>query len=116
MVAELMQVITDHSPMVGFVAALLIGVFLLARYLQASEMRDMRSRIDYLDDQIRALRYRDQCYFEYVIYIEDYNRKVELEAVRLGFTLPKRRSFLQFRDDWVIDNGLEDEEEAIWTG
>lgn len=114
MLADLFEIITNHSPVVGFVSALLIGVFLLARYLQAAEMRDMRRRIDYLDDQIRALRYRDECYFAYILEDQEYHNRVELIALQAGYRLEKHPSFLVFRDGWMKDRDLKDEEEEIW--
>lgn len=114
MTLELLAHLTENWPTVGLVATLLIGVYLLARYWATAEMRDMRRRIDYLDDQVKALRYRDQAYFEYVLYIEDYQRKVELVAVQHGIPLPKRIPFLEFRDKWMEDKGLLEQKDQIW--
>lgn len=111
---EWLSLLMEHWPTVGLIVTLLIGVFLVARYLRGAEVRDMRDRVDYLDGQVRALRYRDQCYFEYTLYIEECHRRAMLLAASKGCTFERHMSFLEFRDRWMLERGLQDEQEEIW--
>jgi len=109
-----LRVITEHWPTVGLVASLLIGVYLLARYYNGAEMSDMRRRVDYLDEQVRALRYRDQCYFDYIVFDEGYHQRHMLIAAEKGCEVEQHVSFLDFRDKWMRARGLQEEQEHIW--
>ena len=111
---EWLSHLTKQWPNVGLFATLLIGVYLLARYLSQAEVRDMRSRIEYLDDQVRALRYRDECYFAYILYDQNYHIALALVAAQQGFLPEKHLSFLEFREKWMLERGLKDEQEEIW--
>lgn len=111
---DMLRLLMENWPSVGLVATLLIGVFLIARYLYSSEMRDMRRRIDYLDEQVLAMRYRDRCYFEFVLLDENYHNRVEVIAAQSGYLLEPHISFLEFRDRWMRDRGLADEQDDIW--
>lgn len=111
---EILGHLAERWPTGAAVAALLVGVYLLARYWASAEMRDMRERVDYLDEQVRALRYRDQAYFEYILYDEEYHRKLELIAIRAGYTIERHISFLEFRDAWMKERGLTEEQDSIW--
>lgn len=113
MLLDWLGVFVQHWPAAGLIATLLIGVFLIARYWNSSEMKDMRARLDYFDRQMRGLRYRDQCYFEYVIYDEGYHHDIEYTAARARTPLDKHTPFLLFRDNWMKDRGLENEDQ-IW--
>lgn len=111
---EWARLISAHWPTLGFVIALLIGVYLVARYLSQAEVRDMRRRIEYLDEQVRALRYRDEVYFAFIVDNEMYLRRMELRAITHGCRLEARETFLEFRDRHMREHGLEDEQEKIW--
>lgn len=111
---ELLQLLVEHSPSLGIVAILLVCVYLAARHFGGAELRDLRARVDYLDQQVHALRYRDECYFAYVLYDQDYHNRLELFATTAGYKLEKHQTFLKFRDEWMKDRELDDEEEEIW--
>lgn len=111
---EWLTLLMEHWPTVGLIATLLIGVYLVARYLSQAEVRDMRRRIDYLDEQVAALRYRDECYFDFVVYAESYYNRLELLASAHNFALEPRLSFLEFRHKWMKERELTDEWERIW--
>lgn len=112
---EWLGLLMAHWPTVGLFATILVGVYLAARYWSAAEMRDMRRRIEYLDDQVRALRLRDEAYFAYILYAEAYHQRLSLAAVSRGCAIERRLTFLEFRDKWMKDRGLEDEKDEIWT-
>lgn len=111
---EWLRLLTEHWPTVGLFATLLIGVYLSSRYLMAAEMKDMRARVEYLDEQVQALRYRDECYFDYVLFAEGYHNRLELSAANLGIELEPRFSFLEFRQKWMKDRELLDRWDRIW--
>ncbi len=111
---ELLGHLTEKWPTVGLVATLLVGVYLLARHWAGAEMRDMRARIDYLDKQVKALRYRDQIYFEFVLYDEGYHQRQGLLLSAQGIVPERHIPFLEFRDRRMRELGLDIEKEEIW--
>lgn len=111
---ELLGHLTKNWPTVGLVATLLIGVYLLARYWASAEMRDMRRRVDYLDKQVKALRYRDQIYFEYVLYDDGYHQRQGLWLSAQGLVPERHVTFLEFRDKRMRELNIEEGDEAIW--
>ncbi|MBO0676764.1 hypothetical protein JRC04_04730 [Mycolicibacterium sp. S2-37] len=111
---EWLALLMEHWPTAGLIATLLIGVYLVARYLSAVEVRDMRARIDYLDDRVRAMRFRDECYFDYIVYTQEFQNRQALIASARGHELEKHVPFLLFRERWMSDRGLEDEQEEMW--
>lgn len=110
---EFLGHVTQNWPTVGLVATLLVGVYLLARYWATAEMRDMRTRIDYLDERVEAMLYRDQCYFAFVLADQEWHHRNELLALKHGFKTEPHISFMDFRDEWMKARGL-DKELEIW--
>lgn len=86
----------------------------MRRTISQAEAQDMRQRILYLDEQVRALRFRDECYFAYMVYDQEYHRKAELTAAEFGWILDKHVTFLEFRQRWVKDRNLQNEA-SLWT-
>lgn len=111
---EWVRLISEHWPTLGAYATLLVGVFLAARYLRQSEMTDMRERVEYLDSQVRALRYRDECYFDYVLFIEGFNREAIMLAKSKGCDPSPPMPFMAYRDKWMKERGLQDKLDEIW--
>lgn len=83
------------------------------RAITHSEADDMRKRLKYLDDRVEKLLYRDQCYFAYVLADQEYHHRQKLIAIELGWVLEPHVPFLEFRDRWMRDRGLEKELE-MW--
>jgi len=105
--------LTQNWPTVGLVASLLVGVYLLARNLASAEMRDMRRRIDYLEGRVESLSYQVECYFEYWLIDQEWHVRQEFLARENGWELEPHVRFLDFRDQWMKERGLEKELE-IW--
>lgn len=84
------------------------------RSISQAESDDMRRQIITLDRRVRALLYRDECYFAYMMTDAEWHHRQELKAAALGWVLDPHVSFLQFRDKWMRERGL-DKEIEIWT-
>lgn len=113
MTLEILGRLTENWPTVGLVATLLIGVYLSARYWASAEMRDMRRRVDYLDDRVETLSYQVECYFAYWLVDQEWHIRQEFIARERGWQLEPHVTFLAFRDQWMKQRGLEKELE-IW--
>lgn len=83
------------------------------RSISQAESDDMRRQIIALDKRVRALLYRDECYFAYTLYDQEYHHRQQLKAAACGCDLEPHVPFLLFRDKWVRERGLEQELE-IW--
>lgn len=89
--------------------------FLARRAITSAESVSLRQQIVNLDRTVRALQYRDACYFAYVLKDQEWHQEFELFAAQQGWKLvPRHQTFLEFRDKWVKDRGLEKEFE-LWT-
>ncbi|OYN81884.1 hypothetical protein [Mycolicibacterium sphagni] len=132
--------LTTNFPTIALIATLAFGVFMIVRFLAGTlesmggvagklgtwlrsrrainkaESDDMRKRISYLDGQVRALRYRDECYFAYMMTDADWHHDFELVARAKGWApdIKQHISFLEFRDNWMRQRGLE-KEFVLWT-
>jgi hypothetical protein len=113
MIVEWLRMVSAHWPTVGLIATLLTGVYFATRYYGQSEVRDMRRRIEYLDDQVRSLRYRDECYFAYILYDQGYHHRQQLAAAG-KCKIEKHVPFLDFRDGWMDDHDLTNDGADIW--
>lgn len=109
-----LELVAQHWPTAGLCLAVILGMFLFARYIRAIEMQDMRARIDYLDKQVRALRYRDECYMGFISIDQEWHYRATLQAAAEGRILERHISFLEYRDQWLRDRGLEQEQEELW--
>lgn len=111
---DFLNLVIEHWPQAGLIVTVIVGMFLATRYLRTADLKDMRDRIDYLDSQLHALRYRDECYFAYVIYDTEYHRREQIAASTNGWTIEPHTTFLSFRDRWMKERNLEAEKEEIW--
>jgi hypothetical protein len=92
-----------------------VGKFFAARRaISQAESDDMRRQIVALDKRVRALLYRDECYFAYMMTDAEWHKKHELLAIAKGWAFEPHMSFLAFRDKWMRERGL-DKETDIWT-
>lgn len=78
------------------------------------EVADLRERVLRLDQRVRSLIVRDECYFDYMVYDAAWHNMQELRAAQVGLDLEPHVSFLVFRNNWMADHGLEKEPE-IWV-
>lgn len=130
--------LTTNWPTIALLASLAFGIFVIVRFLAATfesvgdalgpvgkwfqarrainkaESDDMRRQIVALDKRVRALLYRDECYFAYMVVDAEWHRKHELRAIAEGWDWEPHVPFLRFRDEWMRIRGLEKETE-IWT-
>ncbi|QFG10262.1 hypothetical protein J4U00_gp030 [Mycobacterium phage DyoEdafos] len=83
------------------------------RAITHAEADDMRERIEYLNGRVEQMLYRDQCYFAYVLADTEWHRRHELKAAALGWAFEPHVSFLEFRDRWMRERGL-DKDLDIW--
>jgi hypothetical protein len=83
------------------------------RTISQSESDDMRRRIEYLDRRVETLLYRDQCYFAFVLEDAHWHQRHALLAIQRGWDLEPHPNFLEFRDRWLRERGL-DKELEIW--
>jgi hypothetical protein len=83
------------------------------RTISQAESEDMRKRLQYLAEQVRALRHRDACYFAFCLYDEEYHRRQELIAAAKGWVLEAHVGFLEFSEKWMRERGIEKELD-IW--
>lgn len=135
---ELARLIGEHWPGMMVFAALLFGVLLCVRFLaltsesvsralgpvgkffrdrraiNKAESNDMRRQIITLDRRVRALLYRDECYFAYMVVDAEWHRRHELNAIANGWEPEPHVPFLKFRDQWMRERGLEKDSD-IWT-
>jgi hypothetical protein len=129
--------LVEHWPAFTLIIAVLIGIYYVVktlaltvdavgdalgplgklwrsrRTISQAESDDMRRRIDYLSGRVETLLWRDQCYFAYVLIDQDWHHRHELLAVQHGWALEPHPSFLEFRDKWMRERGL-DKELEIW--
>lgn len=84
------------------------------RIISDTKINDMEKRITYLDGQVAALRYRDECYFAYMLADQEWHRKHELKAKEHGWDFEKHVTFLEFRDQWVSDKKFQGREHDFW--
>ncbi|WP_124712903.1 hypothetical protein [Mycolicibacterium nivoides] len=134
---EWIGVLVTNWPELAVIASLVFGVYMIVRFLAGTfesfsralgpvgrflraqrainkaESDDMRKRIAYLDERVTRLLYRDQCYFAYVLADTEWHRRHELKAAALGWVFEPHVSFLEFRDRWMRERGL-DKELDIW--
>lgn len=84
------------------------------RTISRAESDDLKRQILALDKRVRALLYRDECYFAYMRYDAEWHQRHELRAAASGWTDAEPHiSFLSFRDKWMRDHKREREPE-IW--
>ncbi|OMC55356.1 hypothetical protein A5747_13250 [Mycobacterium sp. IS-836] len=138
MTGEWARLLTEHWPTLTLTIAVLIGIYYVVRTLaltfdavadalgplgkiwrarrtiSQAESTDLRRRVEYLDSQVRALRYRDECYFAYTLMDHDWHVRNELLAREHGLVLERHVTFLEFRDKWMRDHQLENEDIKIW--
>ena len=85
------------------------------RAITSSEADFLRKQVVDLDKRVRALLYRDSCYFAYVLKDQEWHQHFELLASAHGWKeIPRHQGFLEFRDRWMRERGLEKEFE-FWT-
>lgn len=85
------------------------------RVISNSVLDDLSARVTYLDTQVKVLRYRDECYFAYMLTDQEWHRKHELLAAENGWNFDRHITFLEFRERWLKERGLTDDKElAIW--
>lgn len=134
--AEWARLLAEHWPVLSLAALLLFGVYMCVRFvalafrdslgpigeyfrtrraITAADRDDMIARIKYMDEQVRALRYRDECYFAYMLVDQEWHRKHELMAAQFGWAFDPHITFLEFRDAWMKARGLTNEDIKIWT-
>ena len=130
--------LVEHWPTLSLVAVFMFGVYVILRFLalasesaaqalgpvgkffrdrraiSQAESDDMRRQIVALDKRVRALLYRDECYFSYMVSDAEWHRRHELLAAAKGWEFEPHTSFLKFRDVWMQDRGL-DKDDEIWT-
>lgn len=135
---EGLDVVVTHWPVIGMVGAVLFCAYLGTRTLaltvdwigdalgplgkfwrsrrtiSRAEIDDLQRRITYLDSQVRALRYRDEVYAAFTLLDQQYHHRLELLAVENGWKIDRHVSFLEFRDRWMKDHGLDSEALEIW--
>ena len=124
-------------PWLWVIAGCLLGLFVCVRFLSLSsesvakvfgpvgaffrnrraisqaESDDMRRQIIGLDKRVRALLYRDECYFAYMMTDAEWHRRHELMAIASGWEFEPHVPFLFFRDQWMLERGL-DKEIELW--
>ncbi|SHT52592.1 Uncharacterised protein [Mycobacteroides abscessus subsp. abscessus] len=89
--------------------------FTARRAITSAESDFLRKQIVALDKTVKALQYRDACYFAYVLKDQEWHQDFELFAASQGWNhIPRHQTFIEFRDKWVKDRGLEKEFE-LWT-
>ncbi|ADL70996.1 hypothetical protein SEA_WAMBURGRXPRESS_29 [Mycobacterium phage Wamburgrxpress] len=135
--SDMAVAIARDWPDLAVVASLLCGLYVIVRYLAGTfesvsralgpvgrwfrsrrainkaELMDMQKRVEYLDERVTRLLYRDQCYFAYVLADTEWHRRHEIKAAALGWDLERHVSFIEFRDRWMRNRGL-DKELDIW--
>lgn len=135
--AEVSNLVAANWPTLTAFAALLIGVYWCVRFLamtfdafadalgplgkywrarrliSQTEADDMRRRLQYLAEQVRALRHRDECYFAYTLYEQEWHRTQELIAITNGWQLEPHIGFLEFSEKWMRDRNI-DKELDLW--
>lgn len=83
------------------------------RSISQAEADDMRQRLQYLAEQVRKLRWRDECYFSYCILDAEWHKKHELLAITHGWALAPHVSFWEFSEKWMSERGI-DKSVDIW--
>lgn len=83
------------------------------RTISQAEADDMRRQLQYLAEQVRGLRHRDECQYAYTQYDTAWHRKHELLALSNGWVLPPHVNFWEFSEKWYKDHGIEHEID-IW--
>lgn len=84
------------------------------RSITDGEIIDLKKRVTYLDGQVASLRYRDECYFAYMLSDQEWHRKHELKAAAQGWTFDRHITFLEFRDQWMKDKKFQGREHDFW--
>lgn len=131
------QMFIGHWPALAMVVTLLVGVALAVRaaaltsesaaqflgpigkffqdrkVLLKGEIADLRERVVLLDQRVKAMMLRDECYFDFMVYDAAWHNVQELRAAEAGLTLEPHVSFLVFRDAWMRNRGL-DRGPEIW--
>lgn len=134
---ELAGLVMEHWPTLAVAAAFVFAIYYIVRGLALTfdaigdalgpigkiwrtrrtisqgESDDMRKRLQYLAEQVRALRHRDACYFAFCLYDEEYHRRQELLAASKGWVLESHVGFLEFSEKWMRERGIEKELD-IW--
>lgn len=135
--AEWANLLAAHWPSVTLVAALLFGISTCVRFLaltsesfsralgpigkfirtrralSKAEADLLRRQVLALDGRVRSLLYRDECYFAYMLADQEWHHRQELLAAAQGWALERHMPFLEFRDKWMRERGLEKEIE-LW--
>ncbi|MCG7607065.1 hypothetical protein [Mycobacterium sp. CnD-18-1] len=62
---------------------------------------DLQKQVDFLNEQVGELRYRDRMYWAWVVSDQEYHRRIELMAVEHSWELPVHISFDEFYDEWT---------------
>ncbi len=137
MEADWARLLSENWPTLTLVAALLFGLYMCVRFLvltfesvssalgpvgkfirarralSMAEADDLRRQVVSLDGRIRSLLYRDECYFAYMLSDQEWHHRHELKAAAHGWSFERHVPFLEFRDRWMRDRGLEKELE-LW--
>lgn len=66
-----------------------------------SELADLRRQVEYLAQQVGDMRLRDECYWEFVIHVQDHQRRRTLLAIENNWDLPEHHPFMDFREAWL---------------
>ncbi|UVK63417.1 membrane protein [Mycobacterium phage Aegeus] len=135
--AELLSSHLGHWPLVACLAALLLLIWLCVRFLALTsesfskalgpigkfirarraltkaEADILKRQVIHLDGRVRSLLYRDECYFAYMLSDQEWHHRYELKAAAHGWSYERHVPFLEFRDRWMRERGLEKELE-LW--
>lgn len=66
-----------------------------------SELADLRRQVDYLTKVVDELRARDHLNWAWIVNDQEWHRRVELEAIDQGWSLPRHVSYDEFREEWA---------------
>lgn len=137
MTPEWATLISAHWPTLTLIAAFLVGIYFIVkalaltfdavgdalgpigrawrarRTISQAEADDMRQRLQYLAEQVRKLRWRDECYFSFCILDAEWHKKHELLAITHGWGLAPHVSFWEFSEKWMSDRGI-NKETDVW--
>lgn len=79
----------------------------------AGEIGALRTEVASLSDKVNALQQKDEIYWSYVLYDEEWHRKRDFEAVQSGAINIHHISFPEFRARWLRERKVS-EEDDFW--
>lgn len=127
--------IQEQFPAIGAVILLIIAAYFIVRFVSLtfgdalgavgkffrdrraithSEADDMRRRLRYLDERVETLLRRDQVYFSYVLHDQEWHLRDQLRAAAEGRVTEPHLPFIEYRDAWARERGLEKELADAW--